>query len=55
MKTTFKTVFTELDDELMALDMQENTPVDIDVDKIKSEVFMRINGEDKPKKKFSKK
>ena len=45
MKTTFKTVFTELDDELMALDMQENTPVDIDVDKIKSEVFMRINGE----------
>ena len=55
MKTTFKTVFTELDDELMALDMQENTPVDIDVDKIKSEVFMRINDEDKPKKKFSKK
>ena len=55
MKTTFKTVFTELNDELMALDIQENSPADIDIDKIKSEVFMRINGEDKPKKKFSKK
>ena len=45
MKTTFKTVFTELDDELMKLDMQENAPVDIDIDKIKSEVFMQINRE----------
>ena len=55
MKTTFKTVFTELDDELMNLDIQENAPVDIDIDKIKSEVFMQINGENKKKKKFSKK
>ena len=45
MKTTFKTVFTELDDELMNLDIQENTPVDIDIDKIKSEVLMQINRE----------
>ena len=54
MKTTFKTVFTELDDELMnldiqenapVLDIQENAPVDIDIDKIKSEVLMQINRE----------
>ncbi len=45
MKTTFKTVFTELDDELMNLDIQENAPVDIDIDKIKSEVLMQINRE----------
>ena len=55
MKTTFKTVFTELDDELMKLDMQENAPVDIDIDKIKSEVFMQIKSEKNTKKKFSKK
>lgn len=55
MKTTFKTVFNELDDELMNLDIQENAPVDIDIEKIKSEVFMQINGENKTKKKFSKK
>ena len=45
MKTTFKTVFTKLDDELMNLDIQENAPVDIDIDKIKSEVLMQINRE----------
>ena len=45
MKTTFKTVFTELDNELMNLDIQENAPVDIDIDKIKSEVLMQINRE----------
>ena len=45
MKTTFKTVFTELDDEPMNLDIQENAPVDIDIDKIKSEVLMQINRE----------
>ena len=45
MKTTFKTVFTELDDELMNLDIQENAPVDIDIEKIKSEVLMQINRE----------
>ena len=55
MKTTFKTVFTELDDEMMNLDIQENAPVDIDIEKIKSEVFMQINDENKSKKKFSKK
>ena len=44
MKTTFKTVFTELDDELMELDIQDNAP-DIDIDKIKSEVLMQINRE----------
>ena len=55
MKTTFKTVFTELDDELMNLDIQENAPVDIDIEKIKSEVFMQINDEKKTKKKYSKK
>lgn len=54
MKTTFKTVFTELDDELMELDIQDNSP-DIDIDKIKSEVFMQINSEKSSKKKFSKK
>ena len=54
MKTTLKTVFTELDDELMELDIQDNAP-DIDIGKIKSEVFMQINGEKSAKKKFSKK
>lgn len=54
MKTTFKTVFTELDDELMELDIQNNSP-DIDIDKIKSEVFMQINSEKSSKKKISKK
>ena len=54
MKTTFKTVFTELDDELMELDNQNNSP-DIDIDKIKSEVLMQINREKSSKKKFSKK
>ena len=44
MKTTFKTVFTELDDELMELDIRDNAP-DIDIDKIKSEVLMQINRE----------
>ena len=54
MKTTLKTVFTELDDELMELDIQDNAP-DIDIGKIKSEVFMQINSEKNAKKKFSKK
>ncbi len=55
MKTTFKTVFNEMDDELMNLDMQENAPVDIDIDKIKSEVFMQIGNKKGAKKKLSKK
>ena len=53
MKSTFKTVFTELDDEVM--DIRENNSVDIDVDKIKNDVFMQINDENKSKKKFRKK
>ncbi len=57
MKTTFRTVFNELDDELM--DVELNTPetADIDVEKIKGEVFMRIkdNTGKNNKKKFSKK
>ena len=53
MKTTFKTVFTKLDDE--AMDIRENNSVDLDVDKIKNDVFMQINDENKSKKKFRKK
>ena len=54
MKTTFKTVFNELDDELM--DMELNTAeevADIDVEKIKGEVLMRIKdtGKNNGKKK----
>lgn len=55
MKTTFKTVFNELDDELTDIGIQENSFEDIDVDKIKSEVFMQINGGKSGKKKLSKK
>lgn len=55
MKTTFKTVFSELDDELMNIDIKDNYPEDIDIDKIKSEVFMQINGDKNSKKKLSKK
>lgn len=54
MKTTFKTVFNELVDELMELDIRDNTS-DIDIDKIKSEVFMQINGEKSVKKTIGKK
>ncbi len=54
MKTTFKTVFNELDDELMELDIRDNAS-DIDIDKIKNEVLMQINSEKSEKKKFSKK
>ena len=53
MKTTFKTVFNELDDELMELDIRDNAS-DIDIDKIKNEVLMQINSEKSEKKKFSK-
>lgn len=63
MKTTFKTVFNELDDELMDIDVSAPEVADIDVDKIKGEVFMRIHDTDNTngsenktgKKKFSKK
>ena len=54
MKTTFKTVFTELDDELMELDIRDNAP-DVDIDKIKSEVLMQISDEKSAKNKISKK
>ena len=43
MKTTFKTVFCELDDELVNIDIPANGAEDIDVEKIKGEVMMRIN------------
>ena len=57
MKTTFKTVFNELDDELMDIDITNTKATDIDVEKIKGEVLMRIkdNGKNNNKKKFSKK
>ena len=63
MKTTFKTVFNELDDELMDIDVSAPEVADIDVDKIKGEVFMRIHDTENingsknktEKKKFSKK
>ena len=55
MKTTFKKVFDEFDDEMMNIDTNsvcEN--IDIDVDRIKGEVFMRLGNEEK-KKRTSKK
>ncbi|GEM_PF-5566844 len=55
MKTTFKKVFDEFDDELMNID-EFNTceSIDIDVEKIKAEVLKRIDDKN-GKKKFSKK
>lgn len=57
MKTTFKNAFTELDDEMMNIELTPNT--DIDVDKIKGEVLMRIHNNSADtaptKKKFGKK
>lgn len=55
MKTTFKKVFDEFDDELMNTDeFNAGESIDIDVEKIKGEVLMRINDKN-GKKKFSKK
>ncbi|MGN0442846.1 MAG: hypothetical protein ACI4FO_09100 [Acutalibacteraceae bacterium] len=55
MKTTFKKVFDEFDDELMYTDeFNAGESIDIDVEKIKGEVLMRINDKN-GKKKFSKK
>lgn len=51
MKTTFKKVFDEIDDEIMSIDANsicEN--IDIDVDRIKGEVFMRLENEKKKKR-----
>ena len=43
MKTTFKKVFDEFDDELMNIDeFNACESIDIDVEKIKKEVLMRI-------------
>ena len=47
MKTTFKTVLSELDDEVMNINISENEYTDIDIDKIKGEVFMHIHGSGK--------
>ncbi len=55
MKTTFKQVFDEFDDELMNIDENSLTDVDIDVSKIKGDVFMRIKENNDSKKKFGKK
>lgn len=55
MKTTFKKVFDEFDDELMNIDeFNVCESIDIDVEKIKKEVLMRIDDKN-GKKKFSKK
>lgn len=55
MKTTFKKVFDEFDDELMNIDeFNACESIDIDVEKIKTEVLKRIDDKN-DKKKFSKK
>ena len=54
MKTTFKKVFDEFDDELMNIDeFNACESIDIDVEKIKTEVLKRIDDKN-GKKKFSK-
>ena len=54
MKTTFKKVFDEFDDELMNIDeFNACESIDIDVEKIKTEVIKRIDDKN-GKKKFSK-
>ena len=50
MKTTFKEVFRELDDEMTNIGINSNYTPDIDVEKIKGEVFMRINENSSGKK-----
>lgn len=55
MKTTFKKVFDEFDDELINIDeFNACESIDIDVEKIKEEVLKRIDDKN-GKKKFSKK
>lgn len=55
MKTTFKKVFDEFDDELMNIDeFNACESIDIDVEKINAEVLKRIDDKN-GKKKFSKK
>lgn len=51
MKTTFKEVFRELDDEMTNIEINSEYTPDIDVEKIKGEVFMRINDNNKSGKK----
>lgn len=54
MKTTFKKVFDEFDDELMNIDeFNACESIDIDVEKIKADVLKRIDDKN-DKKKFSK-
>ena len=54
MKTTFKEVFRELDDEMTNIGINSNYTPDIDVEKIKGEVFMRINENSSGKKPLGK-
>lgn len=49
MKTTFKKVFNEFDDELINIDEANLSDVEVDVRKISNDVFARI-GENKSKK-----
>ncbi len=51
MKTTFKEVFRGLDDELTNIEINSEYTPDIDIEKIKGEVFMRINDNNKSGKK----
>ena len=61
MKTTFKKIFNELDDELMNIEVSSPEAANIDIERIKGEVFMRIHNNDNinenntSKKKISKK
>lgn len=58
MKTTFKEVFNGIDDDLLTDISEENLSdfdMDIDENKIKADVFMRISNDNGKVKKFSKK
>ena len=57
MKTTFKTVLSDLDDDVMNIHINDNEYTDIDIDKIKGKVFTAIHGDKKksPGKTISKK
>lgn len=50
MKTTFKKVFEEFDDELMNIDESNLSDIDFDIEKVKGEVFMRIEDNNNKKR-----